>query len=207
MKMKIVFFMLCTLITFTGISESGPAVAKAKGGGHKQAMPQQLPPGYMVGPNGIQKIPQVESSESIAQEAVESAQEEAAEVVDEVDLSQIVEALQSSSQPWELIIRQQDKEAVVQEFIRNYQQEGIVIHKPAAFYATFINEMSKGGAEMLNLPFPRLLQVVAVMEYDFDNGQDKDLLAQKILGAKLYENNRKRLVSQAQANSQGQMHQ
>ncbi len=199
MKMKVAIFVVIGLLSLAGFAESGAAVAKAKQ--PKQTRPQQLPPGYVMGPQGIQKIPQVKEPESLAEEAAESGQEEAVEVKDEVDLNQIVEVLQSSSQAWALIISREDKEIVAQTFIDRYGQQGITIQKPAGYYANFIDEMAKNSPEMLAMPFDRVLQVVAVMEYDFDNGQNKDALAQKILGASFYEKNKQRFMK---SNAQGQ---
>ena len=199
MNSKIVILIVMSLFGFVGFAESGAAVAKAKK--PKQTQPQQLPPGYVMGPQGVQKIPQIRESESSAEEAAEGGQEEAVEVKDEVDLNQIVEALQSSSQAWDLIIGRQNKEIVAQAFIDRYKQQGVIIQKPAGYYANFIDEMAKNSPEMLAMPFDRVLQVVAVMEYDFDNGQNKDALAQKILGQAFYEKNKQRLMK---ANTQGQ---
>jgi hypothetical protein len=199
MKTKIIVFVLGGVLIFTHGAESGAAVAKAKQ--PKQTRPQQLPPGYVMGPHGVQKIAQIAEHESLAEEAAEGGQEEAVEVKDEVDLNQIVEVLQSSSQAWELIISQQDKEIVAQAFIDRYRQQGVTIQKPAGYYANFIDEMSKNSPEMLAMPFDRVLQVVAVMEYDFDNGQNKDALAQKILGQSFYEKNKQRFMK---SNAQGQ---
>ena len=49
---------------------------------------------------------------------------------------------------------------------------------------------NKEGYSLIELVV--VLMFVAVMEYDFDNGVNKDLLAQKILGLQVYETNRKR---------------
>ncbi len=193
MKTRFLIVVCMALVLFPAVARAGAAVAKrgASGGAKKQSMPQ-LPPGYVMGPNGIQKVSQ--EHESPQQQAAENDQQEPVEVKDEVGLEQIVDALQGSAKSWELIINSQDKQIVVEEFIRKYSSQGIAIRKPAAYYANFIDEMSKGSPEMLDMPFDRVLQVVAVMEYDFDNGQNKDMLAQKILGQKFYETNKKRLM-------------
>ncbi len=199
MKIKILFFVLGAIFILANLAESGAAVAKTKkaGGAHGPARPSQLPPGYVMGPNGIEKIPQQGEHESAAEESSEDKEEQAAQVKDDVGLDQIMEALQSSGKAWELIISRQDKQVIVGEFIKKYASQGVVIKKPAEYYANFIDEMAKGSSEMLTMPFDRVLQVVAVMEYDFDNGQNKDMLAQKILGPQVYEKNKQRLMQQA----------
>lgn len=199
MNIKVAVFIVMGLLGCMNIAESGAAVAKAKK--PQQTRPQQLPPGYVMGPQGVQKIPQARALESVTEEAAEGGQEEKVEVKDEVDLSQMVEALQSSSRTWDFIISQQDKQIVIQAFIDRYSQQGVTIQKPAGYYANFIDEMAKNSPEMLAMPFDRVLQVVAVMEYDFDNGQNKDALAQRILGQSFYEKNKQRLMK---SNAQGQ---
>lgn len=187
------------VLGFSGLAESGAAVAmrnKPKGGANKGQVPQ-LPPGYVMGPGGIQKIPQQSVNENALQDVDVNKNEEAFEVKDEVGLDEILSALQVSGKPWELIINGQDKEIVVQEFIKEYSAQGVRIQKPARYYADFIDEMYKNSPEMLDMPFARILQVVAVMEYDFDNGQNKDVMAQKILGPQVYEKNKQRLMKVA----------
>ena len=38
-----------------------------------------------------------------------------------------------------------------------------------------------------------ILKIAAILEYDFETGEDKDLLARKFLGEKLYLQNKQRL--------------
>ena len=47
-----------------------------------------------------------------------------------------------------------------------------------------IDGMALENPEMLAQPFVNILQVVAVLEYDFDNGENKDAMALKVLGSK-----------------------
>ena len=164
---------------------AGAAVAKTKAP-KRPAMPQQLPPGYVMTPQGVKKI---------EQPPVEEEPAEPVEVQDIVNLDQLMESLQASSEAWDMIINKEDKEIVVDQFIQQYSEEGITINKPAENYVAMIDQMSSGSKDMLAMPFKRVLQVVAVMEYDFGNGQDPDLLAQKILGPQVYEKNKQRLMS------------
>ncbi len=198
MRAKFLIFVCVLVLGFPNLAESGAAVAmrnKPKGGAKNGQVPQ-LPPGYVMGPNGIQKIPQAGENENSAEQSA-GGKEEAPEVKDEVGLDQIMEALQTSGKAWDLIINHEDKEVVVQEFIKDYSTQGVRIQKPAVYYVDFIDEMAHSSPEMLEMPFARILQVVAVMEYDFDNGQNKDFLAQKILGPQVYEKNKQRLMSVA----------
>lgn len=199
MRMYFWVVVVVCVLGFSDLAHSGAAVAmrnKPKGGVNKGQVPQ-LPPGYVMGPGGIQKIPQDSENENASPDVSVNKNEEAVEVQDEVGLDEIFNALQESGKPWELIIDRQDKEVVVQEFIKEYLSQGVRIQKPAGYYADFIDEMCKNSPEMLQMPFARILQVVAVMEYDFDNGQNKDLMAQKILGPQVYEENKQRLMKVA----------
>ena len=51
---------------------------------------------------------------------------------------------------------------------------------------------------MLDRPFGELLQIAAIVDYDFDNGMDKDELARKVLGEAGFEANKKRFTSNQQ---------
>ncbi|MBP7162845.1 MAG: hypothetical protein KBB26_04860, partial [Candidatus Omnitrophica bacterium] len=52
------------------------------------------------------------------------------------------------------------------------------------YYVGLIDSMSRESPDMLTQPFDRVLQIVAIDEYDYENGQDKDMLAYQILGSK-----------------------
>ena len=45
----------------------------------------------------------------------------------------------------------------------------------------------------LDAPFMNVLSYAAIVEYDFDNGEDKDALARKVLGEEQFTSNRRRL--------------
>ena len=183
---RILFLMLCFLCAAYTPAHAGAAVAKTKMP-KRPAMPPQLPPGYVMTPEGVKKV------EEPPQEPAEPV-----EVKDIVDLDQLKESLKTSSEAWGMIINKEDKELVIEEFIKQYADQGITIQKPADLYVEMIDQMASTSADMLAMPFERVLQVAAVMEYDFGNGQDPDLLAQKMLGPQVYEQNRKRLTAESQ---------
>ena len=110
-----------------------------------------------------------------------------------VDESDFWQMLDRSSQAWQKIVDADDKVYVVSHFIEKYRQQGIKIRKSPENYAALIDDMARNGPEFLANPFERVLQVVAIIEYDFDNGQNKDELARKILGEQGYLANKKRL--------------
>lgn len=115
------------------------------------------------------------------------------EVKDVVQMSDILAALARSSEAWGLMIDMEAKAAVVSHFISVFARNGVVIEKPPAYYAQAIDGMTQSRNEMLSMPFPDLLQTIAIIEYDFNNGMDKDALARKVLGENAWVQNRKRL--------------
>jgi hypothetical protein len=84
------------------------------------------------------------------------------------------------------------KVLTVSEYIQRFSDEGAHISQPPEHYAQMIDQMSGQNPDMLNMPFGQLLQIMAIIEYDFDNGMDKDALAKKVLGESGYEANKKR---------------
>jgi hypothetical protein len=43
------------------------------------------------------------------------------------------------------------------------------------------------------MPLDRVMMILSVMDYDFDNGKDKDALAKELLGEQIYVANLERL--------------
>ena len=110
-----------------------------------------------------------------------------------VRLQDIWNALEFSSKVWTLMMDMEPKVATVDRYIQWYAMKGIRIENPPVFYARMIDEMAQKWPEILDLPFDQLLKVMAVMEYDFDNGRDKDLMARELLGEKLFLQNKQRM--------------
>jgi hypothetical protein len=115
------------------------------------------------------------------------------QIQDIVDMSEVWTKLEKNSKAWALLIDEQAKTMVVAEFIERFRKRGVKIQKQPSHYVAMIDEMSTQNIEMLNKSFMELLEIVAIMEYDFDVGKDKDTLARQILGPQAYEINRKRL--------------
>lgn len=97
-------------------------------------------------------------------------------------IGEVLQSLKQSGRDWTLIMDAPAKEAVVSYFIDQYRQKNIQIHKAPSYYADMIDQMATQTPQMLIPPFDQVLKVVAIVEYDFDNGQDKDAQALKILG-------------------------
>ena len=110
------------------------------------------------------------------------------------DMSQILQSLQTSSRVWPLIADPEPKIFIVAQYIEFYKQQGVVIRNPPEFYAQEIDGMSYQTPGLLTRPFAEIMQFATIIEYDFDNGQDKDKMALQLLGEEGFRINKKRLT-------------
>ncbi len=86
----------------------------------------------------------------------------------------------------------EDKYDAVQSVLQAMAAQAHVgIKKHPSFYAQKIDERIAADPGMQSQPLDRVLMVLAVMEYDFANGEDPEALAQRVLGTVLYEANKK----------------
>jgi len=123
-----------------------------------------------------------------------------AQVKQVAGLDEVIAALNHSAENWRLIIDPEAKAAVAAYYIGQFARQGAKIQLPPMYYVQMIDGMSQSDPQMLRNPFPRVLQIVAILEYDFDNGQNKDELALKILGNReAVEKNRQRLIQMRQS--------
>ena len=109
-----------------------------------------------------------------------------------VDLSEVWKKLDRKSTVWPLLIDEQAKILTVSEFIDRFHKEGVKINEPPLHYVQMIDQITQGSPQMLERPFGELLQISAIVDYDFDNGMNKDDLARKVLGEAGFEANKKR---------------
>lgn len=87
-----------------------------------------------------------------------------------------------------------DKSATVEQVMQLFKdRENIAIMNTADFYVKKIDEVLVQNPSMRALTLPTLVKILSVMEYDFYNGQNKDELAQQVLGPQIYEENKRRL--------------
>ena len=110
-----------------------------------------------------------------------------------VDLADVWKKLDKRSTAWTLLVDNQAKVLTVSEYIERFQKQGVKINKDPMYYVGMLDQMVTQNPDMLKRPFWELLQMAAIMEYDFDNGMDKDLLAKHVLGQAGFEANKKRL--------------
>ncbi len=114
-------------------------------------------------------------------------------VEDVVDITDVWRKLDIDSRGWTLLIDNQAKVATVSEYLDRFRKQGIRIQQLPIDYVQMIDDMAIQSPTLLTRPFKEVLQIMAVMQYDLDNGVDKDVLAQKMLGQQLYLSNKKRL--------------
>ncbi len=113
--------------------------------------------------------------------------------VSEEELGRIWNALKTAGHVWQYIEDENVKRYIVEQYIQLHRRRGIKIEKSAVHYAAMIDAMAADSPKMLRLPFIKLIQIVAAMEYDYDFGQDLDAYARDILGEEAHRDNRKRL--------------
>lgn len=105
-----------------------------------------------------------------------------------VSVDDLWESLDNSGAAWTLIQDTEIKALTVAHYIDQFKNQGVAIKKTPGFYAQMIDQMSQQDPNMLFSPFPNVIQILAIMEYDFDNGHDKDALAKKVLGDFYFDN-------------------
>ncbi len=183
----------CMLIIFTSFLHDralagGAAVMKKQQG--QQMMQQQRMQQEMMQQKMLQEKMQMEQLRQKQNDLLEEQQRthalsaEQLGVQSEVTFEEIIHDLSRSSRAWPLMIDVEAKEAVVQYFLNDFQKKGIAVQKPAWYYVTLVDSAGEQSPDMLEQPLDRVLQVLAVLEYDFDNGQNKDQMAYQVLGSK-----------------------
>jgi len=127
----------------------------------------------------------------------------ASEVKEVVDLSEVWKKLDTRSAVWALLIDDQAKVLTVSEYIDRFHKQGVKIKEPPEHYVEMIDQIVAQNPDMLQRPFGELVQIVAIVDYDFDNGMNKDDLARKVLGEQGFEENKKRFSQPASGGSPG----
>jgi len=97
-----------------------------------------------------------------------------------VDIADVWKKMEENSQAWGLMIDMQPKVMTVQRMIDRFKADNIYIRKSPDHYVQIIDSMAFQSPGMLDQPFEQIMKIVAVIEYDFENGQDKDALARQI---------------------------
>ena len=115
-------------------------------------------------------------------------------VKDVVSIGELWESLDKTSKAWPLIIDKKAKGATISHYIEKLAESGGKVRKDPMHYAEMIDGMYKENPSMLLQPFLDLLRIVAIIEYDFDNGIDRDAMARRVFpDEKSFSANKKRL--------------
>lgn len=115
-----------------------------------------------------------------------------------VEFESMMNQLMTSTEAWPEL-GQGDKIKAIETVINLYRmKENVAVLKPASFYAQRIDESVATNPDMKKVNLPAVLRLIAIMEYDYYNGQDKEELAKKLLGEKMYEANKERYRAEAQ---------
>ena len=112
---------------------------------------------------------------------------------DTLRLKDIAKKLEVNSEMWPMILDPSIKEILVSQYIEWFRVQGVIINKDAKHYVDFIDGFTSNNKKSLQQPFKNLVKIAAIMEYDFDNGQNKDMVARQYLGEQLYQSNKTRL--------------
>jgi hypothetical protein len=113
-----------------------------------------------------------------------------------VGLEDLWKALDVSSEPWAKIVDKEIKLLTVSEYIDRFAKMKVKIKKSPGYYVGLIDAFGGQMEGFLSAPFANVLSYAAIVEYDFDNGVNKDELARQVLGAEQFEANRKRVMGQ-----------
>jgi len=114
-------------------------------------------------------------------------------ITNEISVIDLWKELEFSSEIWEQITSIDTKILTISKAIEIYQSKNINIEKNPILYAEMIDDLASKNPNLLKQPFKDVLKFVAIIEYDFDNGKNPDMLAMKALGKEAYLQNKKRL--------------
>jgi hypothetical protein len=179
------------------VDQRNQAIAQAILAAHNQSVSgETVPFGNTAGSGAAQQ--QQAGTQAISAAPNQAMPNQGTGSADVVDLTDVWKKLDVKSTIWTALVDDQSKILTVSEYITRFQNEGVKITAPPAHYVTEIDQMVQQNPEMLKRPFGELLQMVAIIDYDFDNGVNKDDLARKLLGEAGFEENKKRFTQQAQ---------
>lgn len=99
-----------------------------------------------------------------------------------VDLSDLWDALDHRAHAWIQIVDNEVKLLTVSEYIDRFRKIGTRIKRSPGEYVGMIDALLRNTPEMAETPFANVLSYAAIVEYDFDNGTNKDELAKNLLG-------------------------
>lgn len=111
-----------------------------------------------------------------------------------VSVSDLWTSLDKSSKAWPLIVDKKAKGVTISHYIQKLAAQKGVIRKDPLLYAQMIDDISKQNPSMLLQPLVDVVRIMAIIEYDYDTGVDKDVLARRIFpDEKSFKANKQRL--------------
>jgi len=108
-------------------------------------------------------------------------------ILDDVTYQAAFTELLVSSENWNHL-PEGDKVKLIGDVIVLFaERENTAILKTPELYAVRLDEAITTQTFPIQLPLPDLVRLLAIIEYDFYNGQNKDELAQEFLGEQMYQ--------------------
>src|SRR3989338_4955075 len=91
-----------------------------------------------------------------------------------VEEDDVFDMLDDNSEVWMKIVQANDKLYVVKRYIERYRKNRVYIRYKPQLYVMAIDDLLKRNPQYIQKPFEHVLMIMAVMQYDFDNGEDQD---------------------------------
>lgn len=110
----------------------------------------------------------------------------------DISFPQMMNALTENLKIWSSLSAENKKKSVEVAISLFRDRENSAILQPAAFYVTQIDQGLNANPQMQQADILSIVKMMAVMQYDFYNGQNKDTLAKEVLGEQMYESVRAR---------------
>lgn len=153
-----------------------------------QARVQQEAVRRKMGQLGLEGADARRAAEAVAAESPAAPSEETV-----VAIEDLWSALDQGSLAWQKIVDADIKRLTVAEYMDRFRKLGIKISRSPGEYVETIDSMASQNPGFLQAPFMSVLSYAAIVEYDFDNGGNKDEMARKVLGEENFLANKKRL--------------
>ena len=110
----------------------------------------------------------------------------------DMDFPKMMNALSESLTIWPSLSQDNKKKSVEAAMLLFRDRQNSAIMRPADFYVAQIDQGLNTNPQLKKADILSILKMMAVMEYDFYNGQNKDALAKEVLGEQMYKTIRAR---------------
>ena len=119
-----------------------------------------------------------------------------------VAFPEMMTQLSQSMNLWERLSAGEKKQAVEAVIGLYKNRDNVAILNPGEFYVGKIDETLRGNPSVANMDIMTMMRILPIMEYDFYNGENKDVLAKKTLGEKGFAENQTRRQMSARFGTQ-----